>query len=160
MALCPTCLPPDSVSKKCSWSGDSTCPMENFSLSAPLVCSLASDQKDAHSLSCAGQFQWNLIALYLERKFQKCCSESSRVKSARLCSHSWLFPTHPNTCHLKPLWLTTCAIYRENEFMITWSLALLSFLFHKNRDECKQAINRSCYLIWNFHCGWKYPGTS
>lgn len=57
---------------------------------------------------------------------------------------------------LKSLWLTMCAIYRQSEFMIARSLALLSFLFHINRNECKQARN-NCSLILRSHCGWNVP---
>lgn len=85
-----------------------------------------------------------------------------RVQQDRICKAllPFMVISHPSKClsskHfcLKSLWLATRAIYRKNAFMITGSLALLSFLFHINRDECQQARNRSCSLILSLPCGW------
>lgn len=90
LPLCAPLLPPD-YSSVMSWrqhlSQRQLFPLCPLSLQPGF-------RPEGGSRCCSGQFQWNLEGKELQH-----CLESSSTKPARLCSHSWLFPTHPNTCH-------------------------------------------------------------
>lgn len=104
---CAPSLPPDYSSVSRTWprAGHSPWPRDNFSLSAPGFAAWLQTRRMLTLLLRVIPVEFDSP---LERKELQPCSESSGMKPARLCSHSWLFPTHPNTCHENTFVLSLC----------------------------------------------------